>query len=81
MNSAGREMPVTIPSLSVLTIESCQIPSPTSLGFLVSKAGESKCRSHGVVMSAYKTALALSARSNHSVGSSWLAFIGQGFVL
>ena len=69
---AGRELLVTVPSLSVLVVDSGQLLNRDNFGFLIAKAGESEPRSYKVwglnpqlwrsseIITAYKTALVLS---------------------
>lgn len=48
VSSAGREMLVTVPSLSILVVESGQLLNPENFGFLIAKGGESEPRSYRV---------------------------------
>lgn len=45
---AGRELLVTVPSLSVLVVDSGQLLNRDNFGFLIAKAGESEPRSYKV---------------------------------
>lgn len=48
VSSAGREVLVTVPSLSILVVDSGQLLNREKFGFLIAKAGESEPRSYRV---------------------------------